>query len=300
MEIDISVITPSYDQGRMIERMIQSVFYQNIHNFEYMDSNGGSTDVTVDILHRYQKRLIWVSEKDYGQADAVNKGIRSTSGKIIGWLNSDDIYYPNALKTVLTFFSNRPDVYVVYGEANHIDENDNVLERYYTEPWDYERLKKICFLCQPAVFFRRRVTERFGMLDTSLRYCMDYEYWLRMGANIKFIYLKQTLAGSRMYRDNKTLRDRARVHVEINNMLKRRLGTTPTRWIYNFAFAVVDSKGYDRGQPRKYVLLLILSTLYAFLRWRHYIPLLTMGTFGRWLWQCLQKGMGKGLEIPMT
>jgi len=299
MWLKISVVTPSYNQGRFIERTIQSVLSQNIPHLEYIVCDGGSKDNTIDILRSYGERLKWVSEKDAGQADAVNKGIRATSGEIIGWINSDDVYYPNALQTVLSFFAAHPDVDVIFGEANHIDENDEILERYYTEDWDYERLKDICYICQPSVFFRRRVLQKYGLLDPSLRYCMDYEYWLRLGQEIEFVRLPQFLAGSRMYRDNKTLRDRARVHAEINHMLEKRLGEIPTRWIYNYAFAVVDSKGYDRGQPRKYVLLLILSTLFAFLRWRHYIPLLTMETFGRWLWQCLQKEMGKGLEIPM-
>jgi len=103
----------------------------------------------------------WVSEKDNGQAHAVNKGIRATSGEIIGWLNSDDIYYPGALE-LCKISSRRIRDRVVYGDANHIDENDQVIERYYTEPWSLERLKQVCFLCQPAVFFRRRIVEQCG------------------------------------------------------------------------------------------------------------------------------------------
>lgn len=297
MGLSISVITPSYNQGRCIERTIQSVLSQNVPNLEYIVCDGGSHDETVAILRRYEEHLRWISEKDKGQADAVNKGIKATSGAVIGWINSDDIYYPGALATVLSFFDEHPDANVVYGEANHIDENDKVLERYYTEEWDYERLKDVCFLCQPAVFFRRRVVEKYGLLDASLRYCMDYEYWLRLGADMVFVHLDETLAGSRMYWDNKTLRDRVAVHAEINDMLKRRLGKTPTRWIYNYAFAVVDSRGYNRAHPEKYVLLLIWSTALAFLHWRHYIPPAAMRTMAGWILQSLHRRTG-GLGIP--
>jgi len=294
----ISVITPSYNQGQFIERTINSVLSQNIEDLEYFVCDGGSTDKTLEVLRRYEDRLRWISEKDSGQADAVNKGLRATSGDIVGWLNSDDIYYPNALFTVLSFFRDNPNVNLVYGKANHIDIDGKILEPYYTEPWNYERLKDVCYLCQPAVFFRRWVVEKYGEFDVNLRYCLDYEYWLRLGTNMAFSHLNQTLAGSRMYKDNKTLRDRVAVHAEINEMLRKRLGKTPTRWIYNYAFAVVDSQGYDRAQPNTYLLLLIRATTLAFLRWRHYIPPATLIRMANWTVKTLRNNVGTGLGIP--
>jgi len=298
MELTISVITPSYNQDRFIGRTIQSVLSQGIPKLEYMICDGGSTDNTVATLKALGNQIKWVSEKDLGQADAVNKGIQRTSGDIIGWLNSDDIYYPNALTTVLSFLTTHPDVDVIYGEANHIDENDAILERYYTEDWNYERLKEVCYLCQPSVFFRRRLTERFGLLDASLRYCMDYEFWLHLGKEIEFVRIPQTLAGSRMYKDNKTLRYRSVVHTEINDMLKKRLGKTPTRWIYNYAFAVIDSRGYDRAVSREYVWILIGSLFLAYLRWRHFIPPSALRAALNWLIQAFRGPKGARLGLP--
>lgn len=235
MATDISVITPSYNQGRFIERTIQSVLNQDVSGVEYFVADGDSTDETVQILKKHNDRLRWVSGKDNGQADAVNKGIKATSGEIIGWLNSDDIYYPGALAAVKDFFDSHPHVDVIYGDANHIDEDDNVIEPYYTEDWDYERLKDICYICQPSVFFRRRIIEKAGLLDDKLQYCMDYEYWLRLGKQADFVRLDRTLSGSRMYEKNKTLKAKVSVHKEINDMFKERFGSIPDKWIFAFA-----------------------------------------------------------------
>jgi len=294
MPLTMSVITPSYDQGPFIERTIQSVLSQEIPGLEYLVCDGGSTDETVEILRRYQNRLRWLSEPDDGQADAVNKGILQTSGEVIGWLNSDDIYYPGTLRYVLDFFEQNPGVDVVYGEANHIDEHDTVLETYYTEDWDYERLKEVCYLCQPAVFFRRRIVERQGLLDTGLRYTMDYEYWLRLGADTEFIRLPRLLAGSRLYATNKTLGSRVAVHREMVEMTQKRLGRAPERWIFNYAHALLDSKGYNRQTPAgrvQYISLLLVTSTFSFLRWYHYVPRTALRTMWEWISQPLRRSV---------
>ncbi|MCC6860378.1 MAG: glycosyltransferase [Bryobacterales bacterium] len=267
----VSIVTPSFNQGRFIERTVSSVLSQGVPDLEYRVVDGGSTDETCRILERYGSSIHWVSEKDNGQADAVNKGLRACSGEVFGWLNSDDIYYPGAVAAAAGYFEANPDIDVVYGDANHIDEQDRVIEPYPTEPWDFERLTRACFICQPAVFFRRRVVERHGFLDAGLRYTMDYEYWIRLGrAGARFGWLRRTLAGSRLHADTKTLGARVPVHAEINSMLRRGLGRVPDRWLSNYAHVVLDARGVARG-TLGFSLLVSLLSWYAALKWNRRI-----------------------------
>jgi glycosyltransferase involved in cell wall biosynthesis len=264
----VSIVTPSYNQGQFIERTLQSVASQTGAQIEHVVFDGASTDSTVDILKRFSSPVLWISEKDKGQTDAVNKGIRATDGDIIGWLNSDDIYYPGAIASVVAFFKANPNIDVVYGMADHIDLEDQAFEPYPSEPWDFERLKETCFICQPALFFRRRIVEKYGLLDESLHYCMDYEYWLRLGkAGVCFAYLQEKLAGSRLYADNKTLGSPVKVHREINDMLKKLLGKVPDRWLYNYAHVVVESKIDRDSRPIRFVLEVSIRSMLAALRW---------------------------------
>ena len=242
MSLSFSIITPSYNQGQFIERTILSVLQQSDVEYEYRVQDGGSSDLTLDILRKYQDKIQWVSEKDEGQADAVNRGILASTGDIIAWLNSDDVYYPSALKKVGHIFEAYPNVQVVYGRAHHIDQNDNVIDSYPTEKWNFSRLKEICFICQPATFFRRQLVETHGALDSQLKFCMDYELWLRYGQHTQFFFLPEVLAGSRLYATNKTLGQRVAVHHEINDMMKKKFGISPEKWVIAYASVLIKEQ----------------------------------------------------------
>ena len=247
----VSVVTPSFNQAAFLGRTLASVAMQG-GGIEHLVFDGASTDGSAELLNEWgqSQSFRFVSEKDAGQADAVNKGIAASRGEIIGWLNSDDVYYPGAVARARKFLESHPDVDVVYGMANHIDADDQVIGPYPTEPFDFEQLKQRSFICQPAAFFRRRVVERFGPLDASLRYCMDYELWLRLAkGGAKFAYLEHRLAGSRLHPDTKTLGSRVAVHAEINDMLKRTIGRVPRRWLVNYAYAKVEA-AHGKDSPR--------------------------------------------------
>jgi hypothetical protein len=157
---------------------------------------------------------------------------------------------------------------MVYGMADHIDVDDHPFELYPSEPWCFERLKETCIICQPALFFRRKIIQQYGVLDESLNYCMDYEYWLRLGkAGVSVAYLEDKLAGSRLYAENKTLSARVKVHAEINDVFKRLFGIVPDRWLFNHAHAVVDSKTKRDQQPARYIFNLIISSAISSWRW---------------------------------
>ena len=282
MKVDI--ITPSFHQGRFIERTLQSVARQTGAEIQHVIFDGGSTDHTVKVLQEFHPPVRWVSEKDNGQSQAVNKGIQATAGEIIGWLNSDDVYLPGAIARVVAYFTDHPEVDVVYGMADHIDLNDKPFENYPTEPWNFERLQATCFICQPALFFRRRVVESHGLLDESLNYCMDYEYWLRLGqAGVRFGYLEEKLAGSRLYADNKTLGSRVKVHREINDMFKKRFGRVPDRWLFNYAHAAVEAGMTRDASPKLFAMKVGLQSMISALWWNHHVSFAMLRTSLAWV-----------------
>ncbi|MCX5956474.1 MAG: glycosyltransferase family 2 protein [Cyanobacteria bacterium] len=266
----ISVITPSFNQGGFIGRTLASVANQNYPAHEHLIFDGGSSDTTLDVLKAAGSSIRWVSRPDGGQADAVNQGLQSAEGDVIAWLNSDDIYYPGAFEQVAEAFNSDPNLDVLYGMADHIDVDDHPFEEYPTIPWNPEKLRQTCFICQPALFFRRRVIGKVGLLDASLHYCMDYNYWLRLAdAGCRFEYHPAKLAGSRLYADNKTLSNRVAVHQEIGEMFKAHDGRVPLKWIYAYAHHHTHA-WIDRSQhPRRFKFVLYLQTMRSLMHWNH-------------------------------
>src|SRR4030095_6506219 len=131
----VSIITPSFNQARYIEATIQSVLSQDYPRIEYLIVDGGSTDETVEIIKKYEGRLAWsVSEQDQGQTDAINKGFGHTNGQILAWLNSDDTYEPGAVSAAVKYLLDHPDVGMVYGDCNFINEDGRVIGKFGSDP----------------------------------------------------------------------------------------------------------------------------------------------------------------------
>jgi len=294
----ITVITPSYNQGKFIERAIQSVLTQTVEGMEYLVIDGGSTDATVEILKQHGDHFFWVSEPDRGHADAINKGVIRSTAPIIGWLNSDDVYYPGALAMVLEFFATHPEVDVVYGDANHINEVDAFIEKYPTEPWNWERLLETCFISQPAAFIRRRVFDQYGLIDGRAAPSIDYEFWIRLGkSGARFEYLPKLLAATRLHAEAFTVGSRIACHRANNCFLREKLGKVPDRWLFNYAHAVAEDKGFRRGNPFRFALVVTLVSLYAALRWNHSISGNMIRTTWGWIYgNALRTILGKLIQ----
>jgi glycosyltransferase involved in cell wall biosynthesis len=195
----VSVITPSLNQGRFIEETILSVKSQGYPRLEHLIIDGGSTDETLEILSRYD-HLIWVSELDRGQADAVNKGFRLAKGEIIGWLNSDDTYAAGTVSTAVDYLLRHPDTDLVYGDCHVIDEAGTMLEVGRSRPYNFRKLLVLDdTIPQPTVFFHRRVVEKVGMLDPTLELAMDFNFWVRVGRECRIEYLPGMVARFRSH-----------------------------------------------------------------------------------------------------
>ena len=200
----VSVITPSLNQGRFIEETILSVKGQIYPRVEHLVIDGSSTDATLEILKRYD-HLVWLSEPDRGQADAVNKGFQLAKGEILGWLNSDDVYVPGAVEKVVGYFLDHPNIDVVYGDCNEINEEGRTVKIVRAHPVDLKRLLLLNFtLYQPTLFFRRCAVERIGPVNVELHMGLDYDYVVRAARTCALAYLPATLAAFRTHSNSKT------------------------------------------------------------------------------------------------
>lgn len=218
----VSIVTPSYNQGRFLKRTIDSVLNQDYPHIEYLVIDGGSTDESVSILRQYGEQFFWRSERDGGQSEAINIGLCEAHGDILAYLNSDDVLLPGAIATVVEHFRTHPKWDLVYGNAHLIDEADRVLGNYPTAPYAFDRLLQDCYICQPAAFWRRGITDRIELFDESLHYAMDYDYWLRIDrAGGTLAQVPEFLACSRSYAETKTQSARLEVYREILGVSRR-------------------------------------------------------------------------------
>lgn len=207
----ISIITPSYNQAIFIEQTIQSVLDQQYPLLEYWVIDGSSTDGTLQILKKYEKYLSWTSEPDKGQADAINKGLSRASGEVVAFLNSDDLYNPGSLQVAGEYFASHLDAQWLSGRCINIDSQGKPIRfmiRQYKNFWlrinSYKMLFVLNYISQPSTFWRRRLLDEVGYLNTSLYYTMDYEYWLRIGKHYQLHVLNKDLARFRIHSGSKS------------------------------------------------------------------------------------------------
>lgn len=229
--LKFSIVTPSFNQGQYIESTIQSVLNQNYKNLEYFIQDGGSKDNTLIILERYNDQLSgWTSERDAGQANAINRGFERTDGDIMAWLNSDDLILPHALKRVSDYFLEHPEIDVVYGNRLLINENGMEIGRWILPGHNKKTLSWVDYIPQETLFWRRRAWEKIKKLDESFQYAMDWDLLTRFReANLKFAHIPHFLGAFRVHSAQKTTSTSDVGYEEMDRIRKKVLGYVPSR-----------------------------------------------------------------------
>jgi len=200
----VSIVTPSYNQASYLEQTITSVLNQDYSHIEYIIVDGASTDNSVDIIEKYKSKLAyWVSERDTGQADAINKGFAHATGEIIAWLNSDDYYLEGTLSAAVKIFEENPDVVLAYGNMLAVDEHGKTFNTLNYKQLTLEDLLCFQIIGQPAVFMRRSALQKTGGLDPTFHFLLDHHLWIRIAQQGKILHVPQTWAAARYHAEAK-------------------------------------------------------------------------------------------------
>jgi glycosyltransferase involved in cell wall biosynthesis len=273
--VTISVVTPSFNQGKFIGKTIESVLSQEgDFRIDYILVDGASTDDSVEVIEHYESLLKqgkwpvhcrsihyrWMSEKDRGQTDAIEKGLWLAEGEICSWLNSDDILLPGALSKVASCFRCHPSAGFVHGKAYFLDASGHPVSEVDTGPTDYDGLAVLNLVCQPAAFFRRSAWEEVGGLKRDLRYTMDHDLWIRMARRFGMGYIPETLAGYRLHAESKTQSSRHVVEFQRETLgtVMKHYGWAPLNRVYGYCNQLLKSKlppGWSNANP----LVILLS-----------------------------------------
>ncbi|HZT88953.1 MAG TPA: glycosyltransferase family 2 protein [Stellaceae bacterium] len=221
----ITIVTPSRNQGAFIEEAIRSVLLQGYPDLEYIVSDGGSADGTVDIIKKYAPWLAgWVSERDRGQSHAINKGFAASTGMLLGWLNSDDALLPGALSSVASLDLDFRDPLLIAGRSEYRNETGRA------RIWAVDAVPESraqtfryfsgLYFAQPSVLFTRSALGASGALDEALHYAMDLDLWLRMTKLARIVTVERRLSWMRRHDDAKTWRDPLPVFDEVERVLR--------------------------------------------------------------------------------
>ena len=200
----VSIVTPSFNQVKFLRQAMESVLSQDYPHIEYLVVDGGSTDGSVDIIREYSSRLAWwVSEKDDGQADAINKGLRKARGEIVAWLNSDDFYLAHGISRMVQAFERNPQAGMIYGDLWSVGPKGELIKDVRFKNWGLKGLMCFRIIGQPAVFIRREALEKAGYLDVDYNVLLDHELWLRIAAGSKIQYQSGAVAAARYHSEAK-------------------------------------------------------------------------------------------------
>ncbi len=277
----VSIITPSYNQARYLEQTLRSVLEQDYPHIEYIVIDGASTDGSVDLIKKYARRLAyWVSEKDSGQAEAINKGLARAAGEIVAWLNSDDFYLPGAVTAAVKAFEAHPQAGLIYGDTVAVDEKGEFIHFPRYAQWTLEDLLTFHILGQPAVFMRRSVLLEAGFLDPSFHFLLDHHLWIRMAALAPMVYLPQRWAAGRFHESAKNVAQAERFGEEAFRILEwaerdprvsgplARVSRQSRAAAYRINARYLLDAGHARASFRSYLQSLFIHPQTALVEWK--------------------------------
>jgi glycosyltransferase involved in cell wall biosynthesis len=273
----ISVVIPSFNQGEFIRETLDSVLAQAYPNMDIYIADGGSTDGSLKILEEYHKLypdlIRYDSRQDGGHHNGVNKGIANTSGQIIAWINSDDVYLPDAFWKIATFFYFNQMALVVYGRNRYVDCKLQPVVDY---PVDWSpllceqrrRMLHFCIITQPSLFFKRDAVKFCGALASKI---LDYELWMRWQTNLPFYFCDDYLSLSRLQEDAITVNANKKLLREICKTVHDYYGVVPFSWAFRYAFTERFGAAWTRGESpapgRKVYLIAYWYWVSMNLRW---------------------------------
>jgi len=206
VQLLVSIVTPSFNQAQYLEQTLRSVLEQDHPRIEYIVIDGASTDGSVELIKKYEDRLAyWVSERDSGQAEAINKGLARAEGEIVAWINSDDFYFPGAVASAAKVFESHPEAGLVYGDTVAVDGNGEFIHFPKYAQWGLDDLLTFNIIGQPAVFMRRDVLWKAGFLDPSFHFLLDHQLWIRMASHARMVYVPERWAAGRFHESAKNV-----------------------------------------------------------------------------------------------
>jgi len=252
----VTIVTPSYNQAKFIEETILSIKNQDYLNIEHIVVDANSTDGTLDILKKYDGKIKWISEPDNGQTEAINKGFKMSSGQICAFLNSDDSYVPGAFKTVVNYFREHPEVDMLMGNVNYIDENGKITKISYKPPFSVGRMIRAggSLVSQSGVFFRRSLFDSIGMFNETFHHGMDYDFYIRAGLKHKVKSISAVLANFRLHSESKTMTESGQQGQPAEALIVQK------RYITKKDTPFYIKRGFDRLIQLNFKILTILRT----------------------------------------